>query len=251
MEGLQWIRVLYKGFHVSLHLLSRIKHQSFSDYLWKLRKTFQSLGKFQLHLFWSQHSFFYPHYFSGKITLIESFLGWHCVYNEWSSAMVFILKNQLILICQIWVCLAEQNQLISKIKMANLAVLYSLNTLSRFLKSADSTKSDSLRNESDLTDQNQLISKLRWRSWLYSILYIGTQDWEKILKLMDLSSTVKKVDQRKKAHQSRAGPPPEEALLPSVASVVNRKWSHRDGHQNPGMYSLLLSVLSTLTDYTA
>ena len=148
MEGLQWIRVLYKGFHVSLHLLSRIKHQSFSDYLWKLRKTFQSLGKFQLHLFWSQHSFFYPHYFSGKITLIESFLGWDCVYNERSSAMVAI----------------------SKIKMANLAVLYSLNTQSRFLKSADSTKSDSLRNEPEP----------RWWPWLYSILYIhriGKRFW--------------------------------------------------------------------------
>ena len=190
MEGLQWIRVLYKGFHVSLHLLSRIKHQSFSDYLWKLRKTFQSLGKFQLHLFWSQHSFFYPHYFSGKITLIESFLGWHCVYNEWSSAMVFILKNQLILICQIWVCLAEQNQLISKIKMANLAVLYSLNTQSRFLKSADSTKSDSLRNESDLTDQNQLISKPRWRPWLYSILYMHSLWAHNITIILSISISI-------------------------------------------------------------
>ena len=81
---------------------------------------------------------------------------------------------------------------ISKIKMANLAVLYSLNTQSRFLKSADSTKSDSLRNEPDLTDFK---TKMVALALLYSLY---TQDWEKILKLMDLSSTEKRLTKEKR-----------------------------------------------------
>ena len=62
---------------------------------------------------------------------------------------------------------------------------------------------------------------------IIALLYsLYTQGWKEILKLMDLSSTEKRLTEDEKKHINRR----PVALLPSVASVVNRKWSHRDGH---------------------